>query len=95
SCPRQPPTISWSNIPESAHITTHYNTEKPDKTQSVFSHMTFKASYNDHRKNISCTATNPRNTPDDSTVETTVMLQVYKLNKYGSQSTAEIQLTDE
>ncbi|KAL0156941.1 hypothetical protein M9458_048187, partial [Cirrhinus mrigala] len=94
SCPKQPPTISWSNIPKSAHITTQLQ-EKPDKTQSVISYMTFKASYNDHRKNISCTATYPRNTPDDSTVETTVMLQVYKLNKYGNQSTAEIQLTDE
>ncbi|KAL1248808.1 hypothetical protein QQF64_022126 [Cirrhinus molitorella] len=74
-CPKQPPKISWSNIPESAHITTQLQ-EKPDKTQSVFSYMTFKASYMDHRKNISCIATYPRNTPDDSTVETTMMLQV-------------------
>ncbi|XP_051738792.1 myelin-associated glycoprotein-like [Ctenopharyngodon idella] len=74
-CPKHPPTISWSNIPESAHITTQLQ-EKPDKTQSVFSHMTFKASYMDHRRNISCTATYPRNTPDDSTVKTTVMLRV-------------------
>ncbi|XP_077101529.1 B-cell receptor CD22 [Siphateles boraxobius] len=74
-CPKQPPTISWSYIPESAHITTQLQ-EKPDKTQSVFSHMTFKASYMDHRKNISCTATYPRKTSNDSTVETTVMLQV-------------------
>ncbi|XP_051738789.1 myelin-associated glycoprotein-like isoform X7 [Ctenopharyngodon idella] len=74
-CPKQPPTISWSNIPESAHITTPLQ-EKPDKTQSVFSHMTFKASYMDHRRNISCTATYPRNTPEDSTVKTTVMLRV-------------------
>uniref|UniRef100_A0A8C1GX32 Si:dkeyp-28d2.4 n=1 Tax=Cyprinus carpio TaxID=7962 RepID=A0A8C1GX32_CYPCA len=74
-CPKQPPTISWSNIPESAHITTQLQ-EKPDKTQSVFSYMTFKASYKDHRRNISCTATYQRNTPDASTVETIVMLQV-------------------
>ncbi|KAK9953462.1 hypothetical protein ABG768_017451 [Culter alburnus] len=74
-CPKQPPTISWSNIPESAHITTQLQ-EKPDKTQSVFSHMTFKASYMDHRRNISCTATYPRKTSNDSTVETTVMLRV-------------------
>ncbi|XP_048029718.1 sialoadhesin-like [Megalobrama amblycephala] len=72
-CPKQPPTISWSNIPESAHITTQLQ-EKPDKT--VFSHMTFKASYMDHRRNISCTATYPRKTSNDSTVETTVMLRV-------------------
>uniref|UniRef100_A0A8C1SBI5 Si:dkeyp-28d2.4 n=1 Tax=Cyprinus carpio TaxID=7962 RepID=A0A8C1SBI5_CYPCA len=74
-CPKQPPTISWSNIPESTHITTQLQ-EKPDKTQSVFSYMTFKASYKDHRRNISCTATYQRNTPDASTVETIVMLQV-------------------
>ncbi|XP_077101530.1 uncharacterized protein LOC143752277 [Siphateles boraxobius] len=74
-CPKQPPTISWSYIPESAHITAQLQ-EKPDKTQSVFSHMTFKASYMDHRKNISCTATYPRKTSNDSTVETTVMLRV-------------------
>ncbi|CAM4721746.1 unnamed protein product [Leuciscus chuanchicus] len=74
-CPKQPPTISWSNIPESAHITTQLQ-EIPNKTQSVFSHMTFKASYMDHRKNISCTATYPRKTSKDSTVATTVMLQV-------------------
>ncbi|XP_016099857.1 sialic acid-binding Ig-like lectin 12 [Sinocyclocheilus grahami] len=74
-CPAQPPKISWSNIPESARITTQLQ-EKPDKTQSVFSYMTFKSSYKDHRKNISCTATYPRNTPNDSTAETTVMLRV-------------------
>ncbi|KAK9953458.1 hypothetical protein ABG768_017447 [Culter alburnus] len=74
-CPKQPPTISWSNIPESANITTQLQ-EKPDKTQSVFSHMTFKASYVDHRRNISCTVTYPRNTSNDSTVETTMMLRV-------------------
>ncbi|XDV47027.1 hypothetical protein PO909_016776 [Leuciscus waleckii] len=74
-CPKQPPTISWSNIPESAQITTQLQ-EKPEKTQSVFSHMTFKASYMDHRKNISCNVTYPRKT-SDSTVETTVMLQIW------------------
>ncbi|CAM4721726.1 unnamed protein product [Leuciscus chuanchicus] len=74
-CPKQPPTISWSYIPESAHITTQLQ-EKPNKTQSVFSHMTFKASYMDHRKNISCNVTYPRKTSNDSSVETTVMLQV-------------------
>ncbi|KAK7123901.1 hypothetical protein R3I93_022111 [Phoxinus phoxinus] len=74
-CPKHPPTISWTYIPESAHITTQLQ-EKPDKTLSVFSDMTFKASYMDHRKNISCTATYPRITSNDSTVETTVMLQV-------------------
>ncbi|XP_048030329.1 B-cell receptor CD22-like [Megalobrama amblycephala] len=74
-CPKQPPTISWSNIPESANITTQLQ-EKPDKTLSVFSHMTFKASYMDHRRNISCTATYPRKTSNDLTVETTVMLRV-------------------
>ncbi|XP_048031010.1 myelin-associated glycoprotein-like isoform X2 [Megalobrama amblycephala] len=74
-CPKQPPTISWSYIPESANITTQLK-EKPDKTQLVFSHMTFKASYVDHRRNISCTAKYPRNTSNDSTVETTVMLRV-------------------
>ncbi len=74
-CPKQPPTISWSNIPESANITTQL-LEKPNKTQSVFSYMTFKASYKDHRKNISCTATYPRNTPDNSTVKSTVFLRV-------------------
>ncbi len=74
-CPKQPPTISWSNIPESANITTQLQ-EKPDKTQSVFSYMIFKASYKDHRKNISCTATDPRNTSDASTVESIVTLKV-------------------
>ncbi|XP_059391066.1 B-cell receptor CD22-like [Carassius carassius] len=74
-CPKQPTAISWSNIPESASITIKLQ-EKPDKTQSVFSHMTFKASYKDHRKNISCTATYPRNTSNDSTAETTMMLKV-------------------
>ncbi|XP_016301527.1 uncharacterized protein LOC107657798 [Sinocyclocheilus anshuiensis] len=118
-CPKHPPTISWSNIPKSARITTQLQ-EKPDKTQSVFSYMTFKASYKDHRKNISRTATYPRNTSDDSSAETTVMLRflllptethitinpstsvsigtnvtLTALDKYGSQSTAEIQLTAE
>ncbi|KAI2649097.1 Myelin-associated glycoprotein [Labeo rohita] len=79
-CPQQPPKISWSNIPESANITTQLQ-EKPDKTQLVISYVTFKASYNDHRKNISCTATYPRNTSDDSTVESSVMIHVYKLCK--------------
>ncbi|XP_048029706.1 sialic acid-binding Ig-like lectin 12 isoform X2 [Megalobrama amblycephala] len=74
-CPKQPPTISWTYIPESANITTQLK-EKPDKTQSVFSRMTFKASYMDHRRNISCTATYPRKTSNDTTVETTVMLRV-------------------
>ncbi|XP_067291317.1 myelin-associated glycoprotein [Pseudorasbora parva] len=74
-CPEQPPTISWTNIPESANITTQLQ-EKPDKTQSVFSHVTFKASYMDHKKNISCTATYPRKTSEDLTVETSVKLRV-------------------
>ncbi|XP_043082373.1 myelin-associated glycoprotein [Puntigrus tetrazona] len=74
-CPRQPPTISWSNIPESADISTQLQ-EKPDKTQSVVSYVTFKASYKDHRKNITCAATYPRNTPDVSTVKSTVTLKV-------------------
>ncbi len=74
-CPKQPPKISWSNIPESAHITTQLQ-EKPDKTQSVFSYITFKASYKDHKKNISCTATYTRNTPDALTVESIVMLRI-------------------
>ncbi|XP_067291738.1 myelin-associated glycoprotein-like [Pseudorasbora parva] len=74
-CPEQPPTISWTNIPESANITTQLR-EKPDKTQSVFSHVTFKASYMNHKKNISCTATYPRKTSEDLTVETSVMLRV-------------------
>ncbi|XP_050960144.1 myelin-associated glycoprotein-like [Labeo rohita] len=74
-CPEKPPTISWSNIPQSAHNTTQLQ-ENPDKTLSVFSYVTFKALYMDHRKNISCTATYTRNTPDVSIVESTVMLQV-------------------
>ncbi|XP_058621620.1 B-cell receptor CD22-like isoform X2 [Onychostoma macrolepis] len=74
-CPKQPPTISWSNISESAHIKAQLQ-EKPDKTQSVFSYVTFKASYKDHKKNITCTATYPRNTPDASTVKSTVILRV-------------------
>ncbi|XP_067291567.1 junctional adhesion molecule A-like [Pseudorasbora parva] len=74
-CPEQPPTISWTNIPESANITTQLQ-KKPDKTQSVFSYVTFKASYMDHKKNISCTATYPRKTSEDLTVETSVMLRV-------------------
>uniref|UniRef100_A0A8C1X3F3 Si:dkeyp-28d2.4 n=1 Tax=Cyprinus carpio TaxID=7962 RepID=A0A8C1X3F3_CYPCA len=74
-CPTQPPNISWSNIPESASITTQLQ-DKPDKTQSVFSYMTFKASYTDHKKKITCTATYPRNMPNDSTVEGNIMLRV-------------------
>ncbi|XP_067234596.1 sialoadhesin-like [Chanodichthys erythropterus] len=74
-CPKHPPTISWSNIPEAANITTHLKV-KSNKTQSVFSYMTFKTSYMDHRRNISCTATYPRNTSNDSTVENIVMLRV-------------------
>ncbi|XP_051537774.1 B-cell receptor CD22-like isoform X2 [Myxocyprinus asiaticus] len=74
-CPKQPPKLSWSNIPKSAIITTQLQ-EKPDKTQSVFSQITFKPSYMDHRKNISCTVTYPRNTSNDITVETTMMLRV-------------------
>ncbi|XP_052451644.1 sialic acid-binding Ig-like lectin 7 isoform X2 [Carassius gibelio] len=74
-CPKQPPTVSWSNIPKSAHSTTQLQ-EKPDKTQSVVSKLTFKVSYKDNRRNITCTATYPRNTPDASTVETIVMLRV-------------------
>ncbi|XP_051542937.1 sialoadhesin-like isoform X2 [Myxocyprinus asiaticus] len=74
-CPKQPPTLSWSNITKSAIITTQLQ-EKPYKTQSVFSQMTFNASYVDHRKNISCTVTYPRNTSNDTTVETNMMLRV-------------------
>ncbi|XP_050959966.1 vascular cell adhesion protein 1-like [Labeo rohita] len=74
-CPEKPPTISWSNIPESANITTQLQ-EKPDKTQSVFSNVTFKASYKNHKNIISCTATYTRNTSDVSTVKSTVMLRV-------------------
>ncbi|XP_050956890.1 B-cell receptor CD22-like [Labeo rohita] len=74
-CPKQPPTISWSKIPKSANITTQLK-ENPNKTQSVFSHVTFKASYMDNTKNISCTATYPRNTSNDSTVVTTMILRV-------------------
>ncbi|XP_051537772.1 B-cell receptor CD22-like [Myxocyprinus asiaticus] len=74
-CPKQPPKLSWSNIPKSAIITTQLQ-EKPDKTQSVFSQITFKPSYMDDRKNISCTVTYPRNTSNDTTVETTMMLRV-------------------
>ncbi|KAL1248807.1 hypothetical protein QQF64_022125 [Cirrhinus molitorella] len=77
-CPKQPPTISWSNIPESAHITTQLQMNS-DKTQSVISHVTFKASYINHRKNISCTATYTRHALDDSSANSTVMLQVYKI----------------
>ncbi|KAI2647894.1 B-cell receptor CD22 [Labeo rohita] len=73
-CPEKPSTISWSNIPQSAHITSQLQ-ENLDKTQSVFSYVNFKALYMDHKKNISCTATYPRNTPDVSIVESTVMLQ--------------------
>ncbi|XP_026093259.1 uncharacterized protein LOC113065936 isoform X3 [Carassius auratus] len=72
-CPTQRPTISWSNIPESARITKQLQ-EKPDKT--VFSYVTFKASYTDHKKNITCTATYPRNTHDAFSAETTLILRV-------------------
>ncbi|KAI2645250.1 B-cell receptor CD22 [Labeo rohita] len=65
-CPKQPSTISWSNVSKSANITTWIQ-QKPDKTQSVFSHVIFKALHIDHRKNISCTATYPRNISNDST----------------------------
>ncbi|XP_065150681.1 myelin-associated glycoprotein-like [Paramisgurnus dabryanus] len=74
-CPKQPPTLSWTNIPKSANIITQLQ-EKPDKTHSVFSSMTFNASYMDHRMNISCTATYPRNISNNTTVNTTVMLRV-------------------
>lgn len=74
-CPTQRPTISWSNIPESAHNTTQLQ-EKPDKTQLMFSYMTFTASYKGHRNKITCTVTYPRNTPDALNVESTVMLRV-------------------
>ncbi|XP_073720055.1 myelin-associated glycoprotein [Misgurnus anguillicaudatus] len=74
-CPKQPPTLSWTNIPKSANITTQLQ-EKPDKTHSVFSSMTFNASYMDHKMNISCTATYPRNIFNNTTVNSTVMLQV-------------------
>nr|XP_055037943.1 B-cell receptor CD22-like [Misgurnus anguillicaudatus] len=74
-CPKQPPTLSWTNIPKSANIITQLQ-EKPDKTHSVFSSMTFNASYMDHRMNISCTATYPRNISNNTTVNSTVMLRV-------------------
>ncbi|XP_073669325.1 myelin-associated glycoprotein-like [Paramisgurnus dabryanus] len=74
-CPKRPPTLSWTNIPKSANIITQLQ-EKPDKTHSVFSSMTFNASYMDHRMNISCTATYPRNISNNTTVNSTVMLQV-------------------
>nr|XP_055037936.1 cell adhesion molecule 3-like isoform X1 [Misgurnus anguillicaudatus] len=74
-CPKQPPTLSWTNIPKSANITTQL-LEKPDQTYSVFSSMTFNASYMDHKMNISCTATYPRNISNNTTVNSTVMLRV-------------------
>ncbi|XP_065151007.1 sialic acid-binding Ig-like lectin 13 [Paramisgurnus dabryanus] len=74
-CPKQPPTLSWTNIPKSANIITQLQ-EKPDKTHSVFSSMTFNASYMDHRMNISCTVTYPRNISNNITVNSTVMLRV-------------------
>ncbi|XP_051971229.1 myelin-associated glycoprotein-like [Xyrauchen texanus] len=74
-CPKQPPSLFWSNIPNSPIITTQLQ-EKHDKTQLVFSQMTFNAFYMDHRKNISCTVTYPRNTSNDTTVETSMMLRV-------------------
>ncbi|XP_073719688.1 B-cell receptor CD22-like [Misgurnus anguillicaudatus] len=75
SCPKQPPTLSWTNIPKSANIITQLQ-EKPDKTHSVFSSMTFNASYMDHRLSISCTVTYPRNISNNTTVESTVMLNI-------------------
>nr|XP_055037927.1 sialic acid-binding Ig-like lectin 13 [Misgurnus anguillicaudatus] len=74
-CPKQPPTLSWTYIPKSANIITQLQ-EKPDKTHSVNSTMTFNASYMDHKMNISCTATYPRNISNNTTVNSTVMLQV-------------------
>ncbi|XP_056306379.1 B-cell receptor CD22 [Danio aesculapii] len=71
-CPKQLPTISWSNITKSANITTHL-LEKPNKIQSAIS---FKASYRDHKKIIYCIVTYTRNTSNDSTVETNVTLKV-------------------
>nr|XP_055037856.1 myelin-associated glycoprotein-like [Misgurnus anguillicaudatus] len=71
-CPKQPPTLSWTNIPKSANIITQLQ-EKPDKTHSVFSLMTFNASYMDHRMNISCTATYPRNISNNTTVNSTFL----------------------
>ncbi|XP_073719780.1 sialoadhesin isoform X3 [Misgurnus anguillicaudatus] len=74
-CPKQPPTLSWTNIPKSANIITQLQ-EKPDKTHSVNSTMTFNASYMDHKMNISCTVTYPRNISNNTTVNSTVMLRV-------------------
>ncbi|XP_057178922.1 B-cell receptor CD22-like isoform X2 [Triplophysa rosa] len=74
-CPKKPPTLSWSYIPSSANITTQIQ-EKPDKTQSVISTITFNASYTDHKKNISCTVTYPTHISKDTTVENTITLQV-------------------
>ncbi|XP_056593607.1 uncharacterized protein si:dkeyp-28d2.4 [Triplophysa dalaica] len=74
-CPKNPPTLSWSLIPTSANITTQLQ-EKPDKTQSVISTMTFNASYTDHKKNISCTVTYSTHISKDTTVESTIMLRV-------------------
>ncbi|XP_073797597.1 uncharacterized protein [Danio rerio] len=74
-CLKQSPTITWSNIPKSANITTHL-LEKSNKIQSVISHVTFKASYRDHNRNITCIVTYTRNTFDNSTVETNVTLHV-------------------
>ncbi|XP_065150663.2 myelin-associated glycoprotein-like [Paramisgurnus dabryanus] len=74
-CPKQPPRLSWTYIPKSANIITQLQ-EKPDKTHSVFSSMTFNASYMDHKMNISCTATYPRNISNNTTVNSTVMLRV-------------------
>ncbi|XP_068073272.2 B-cell receptor CD22-like isoform X2 [Danio rerio] len=74
-CPSQPPNITWSYIPEYANITTQL-LEKPNLMQSVISLMTFKASYKDNRKNISCIVSYLRNTSNDSTVETNMLLNV-------------------
>ncbi|XP_073719977.1 sialoadhesin-like [Misgurnus anguillicaudatus] len=74
-CPKQPPTLSWTNIPKSANIITQLQ-DQLNKTHSVFSSMTFNVSYMDHKMNISCTATYPRNISNNTTVNSTVMLQV-------------------
>lgn len=74
-CPKHPPTLIWSHNPTSANTTTQLQ-EKPDKTQSVISTMTFNASYTDHKKNIICTVTYPTNISKDTTVESNTTLQV-------------------
>ncbi|XP_073719776.1 myelin-associated glycoprotein isoform X2 [Misgurnus anguillicaudatus] len=74
-CPKQPPTLSWTNIHKSANIITQLQ-DKPDQTQEVISRMIFNVSYMDHKMNISCNATYPRNISNNTTVHSTVMLQV-------------------